>query len=129
MSNYTKKNLREVNDAAVKGGFSETQEAHFATGDLDAETTGVSLHVVKSGKRQAFGHHHDEAEEVYVVLSGQGRMKLDDDVIDLEPLDAVRVAPPVKRAFEAGDGDLELVAFGPRHEGDGEVLPGWWADG
>jgi mannose-6-phosphate isomerase-like protein (cupin superfamily) len=128
MDGYTKKNLRDVDDAAVKGGFTEHQEARFATGDLDAESTGVSFHVVKAGKRQAFGHLHEEAEEVYVVVAGEGRMKLDDDVIDVGPLDAVRVAPPVKRAFEAGDGDLELIAFGPRHEGDGEILPGWWTD-
>jgi hypothetical protein len=36
--------------------------------------------------------------------------------------DAIRVAPNVIRAFEAGPDGLELLAFGPRHEGDGEVL-------
>jgi quercetin dioxygenase-like cupin family protein len=128
VSSYTKRNLRSVDDAAVKGGFSEHQESRFATGDLDAESTGVSFHVVKAGKRQAFGHYHDEAEEVYVILSGQGRFKLDEDVVDVAPLDAIRVAPPVKRAFEAGDDDLELVVFGPRHEGDGGILPDFWTD-
>ena len=64
---YTIKNLREVEDAAVKGGFSETQEAHFATGDLDARATGLSYHLVRPGRHQAFGHRHEEAEEVYVV--------------------------------------------------------------
>ncbi len=46
----------------------------------------------------------------------------DDDVREVGPLDAIRVAPTVARAFEAGDGGLELLAFGPRHEGDGEIL-------
>jgi mannose-6-phosphate isomerase-like protein (cupin superfamily) len=122
------KNLRDVDDAAVKGGFSETQEAHFATKDLGAEDTGFSYHVVRSGKRQAFAHRHDEAEEVYVVISGTGRVKVDDDVSDIRPLDAIRVAPTAVRAFEAGpDADLELLAFGPRHEGDGELItePFW----
>ena len=125
---YTKKNLKEVSDAAVKGGFSETQEARFATGDLEAERTGVSLLAVKPGRRQAFGHKHDEAEEVYVVVSGSGRMRLDDDVIDIAELDAIRVAPEVTRKFEAGDDGLELIAFGPRHKGDGEIFPDFWVD-
>ena len=84
---------------------------------------------LKAGKRQPFGHKHDEAEEVYVVIAGKGRIKLDDEIVSLGPLDAIRVAPGVTRAFEAGpENDLELLAFGRRHEGDGEVIQGWWAD-
>jgi mannose-6-phosphate isomerase-like protein (cupin superfamily) len=119
---YTIKNLREVEDSAPKFGFSELQEAHFAHGALDAKDTGFSYHVVKPGKRQGFAHRHDEAEEVYVVISGAGRMNLDGEVVDIERLDAIRVAPPVVRTFEAGPDGLELLAFGPRHEGDGEIL-------
>lgn len=70
----------------------------------------------------------ENAEEVYVVISGSGRAKLDDEIIDLQRLDAIRVAPTVTRAFEAGEDGLELVAVGPRHEGDGEILPGWWSE-
>lgn len=87
-----------------------------------AEQTGFSLHRVKPGQRQGFAHRHDAAEEIYVVVSGAGRMKLDDDVIDVRPLDAVRVAPSVVRAFEAGSDGLEVLAFGPRHDGDGELI-------
>lgn len=119
---YTIKNLREVKDSAPDFGFSEVQEAHFAHGELDAEKTGFSFHVVKPGKRQAFAHRHDEAEEVYVVVGGSGRIKLDDDVKEVGRLDAIRVAPGVVRTFEASDEGLELVAFGPRHDGDGELI-------
>jgi len=63
-----------------------------------------------------------------VVLGGSGRMKLDDEVIELEPLDAVRVAPAVVRAFEAGPGGIEVLAVGARHEGDGELVHDWWTD-
>jgi mannose-6-phosphate isomerase-like protein (cupin superfamily) len=126
---YTKKNLREVEDSAPKFGFAELQEAHFATQDLDAEDTGVSLLVVKPGRRQGFGHRHDQAEEVYVVVSGSGRMKLDDEVIEVAELDAIRVAPTVTRQFEAGDHGLRLIACGARHEGDGELIfEGFWED-
>jgi mannose-6-phosphate isomerase-like protein (cupin superfamily) len=120
--NFTIKNLRDVEDSAPKFGFGERQEAHFAHGELDAETTGFSYHVVKPGQRQGFAHRHDKAEEVYVVVGGSGRVNLDGDVVDIARLDAVRVAPQVARAFEADDDGLELLAFGPRHEGDGELI-------
>jgi mannose-6-phosphate isomerase-like protein (cupin superfamily) len=126
---YTIKNLKQVDDSAVKFGFSETQEAHFAREDLDAETTGLAYHVVKPGKRQGFAHRHDETEEVYVVLSGRGRMKLDDEIVNVEPYDAIRVAGPVWRAFEAGDEGLELLAVGWHNADDrGDMKHDFWSD-
>ena len=125
---YTLKKLTDVEDSAPRFGFGEVQEARFATDDLDAEDTGVSHHRVKSGRRQGFAHKHEDAEEVYVVLAGSGRVKLDDEIVEIEALDAIRVAPGVTRQFEAGPDGLELIAFGARHKGDGEILPGWWAD-
>lgn len=119
---YTIKNLRDVKDMAPEFGFGETQEAHFAHRELDAESTGFSYMVVKPGKRQAFAHRHDDAEEVYVVVGGSGRVKLGDEVKEIGRLDAIRVAPEVVRTFEAGDEGLELLAFGPRHDGDGEII-------
>lgn len=125
---YTLRRLTDVDDSAAKFGFGEIGEARFATRDLAAQQTGVSHHHLKAGKRQAFGHRHEQAEEVYLVLSGSGRVKLDDDVVGLGPRDAIRVAPAVIRAFEAGPEGLELVAFGPHRRGDGEILQGWWKD-
>ncbi len=126
MADYRKRNLREVEDAAVKHGFSETQVARFAGGDLGCERIGLALEGVKPGRRQAFGHRHEEDEEVYVVVSGSGRMKLDDEVVEVGLMDAIRVAPGVMRSFEAGDDGLEVLAFGTHHEGDGEIDPGFW---
>ncbi len=125
---YTLKKLTEVEDSAPKFGVEEIQEARFANADLETERTGVGHIRLKPGKRQPFAHRHDEAEEVYVVLAGSGRLKLDDEVVDVERLDAVRVAPGVTRCFEAGSEGLELIAVGARHDGDGEVIPGWWTD-
>jgi mannose-6-phosphate isomerase-like protein (cupin superfamily) len=125
---YTLKNLREIDDVAVKGGFSENQEARFGQRDLDATQTGFAYQIVKPGKRQAFGHRHENAEEVYVVIAGEGRVRLDDDTVELKRLDALRVAPGVARRFEGGPDGLELIVFGPRHEGDGEILPDFWSD-
>jgi mannose-6-phosphate isomerase-like protein (cupin superfamily) len=123
---YTIKNLRDVEDMAPRHGFAETQEARFAGKPLEAQDTGLALHRVKPGKRQAFGHRHEAAEEVYVVLSGSGRVKLDDDIVEIGPLDAIRVAPAVARAFEGGPEGIELLAFGPHHEGDGEIVRDFW---
>jgi mannose-6-phosphate isomerase-like protein (cupin superfamily) len=125
---YTHKNLADVEDAATGFGIGDVQEARFAHGALDCEQVGFSHHRVKAGKRQAFGHKHEGAEEVYVVIAGSGRVKLDDDVVDLARLDAVRVAPEVMRQFEAGPNGLELLAFGERRKGDGEIVNGWWSD-
>jgi len=126
-ADYTIKNLREVEDSAVKHGFSEIQEAHFAREDLGAQATGLSYHVVHPGKRQGFGHRHENAEEIYVVVAGGGRVKLGDDIAEIGPRDAIRVAPGVMRAFEGGPEGLELLAFGPHHAGDSEIVPGFWA--
>ncbi|MBK5220775.1 MAG: cupin domain-containing protein [Thermoleophilia bacterium] len=125
---YTVKRLTDVKDSAQEFGVGEDMEVRFAKDDLDAERTGVSHHRLKPTKRQPFGHQHEEAEEVYVVLGGSGRLKLDDEVIEVEPLDAIRVAPGVIRAFEAGPGGLEVLAIGSRHDGDGKIIPGWWSD-
>ena len=125
---YTLKKLTDVEDSAVKFGFSERQEAHFAKDALETTETGVSFHRVKAGQRQAFGHKHDHAEEVYVVVAGSGRIKLDDEIIDIRPLDSIRMAPGVTRMLEAGDDGLEVLAFGPRHEDDAEMVQGFWEE-
>jgi quercetin dioxygenase-like cupin family protein len=121
---FTIKNLREIDDIAPRFGFEEVQEARFPREDLDSESIGLALHRIKPACRQAFAHRHEQAEEIYVVLSGRGRIKLDDEVRELQPMDAIRVSPQIARAFEAGPDGLELLVFGPRHGGDGEVLRG-----
>lgn len=128
MAGYAKKNLHEVEDAAPKHGFSETQMARFAGEDLGCESVGLALEGVKPGKRQAFGHRHEKDEEVYVVVEGSGRMRLDDEVIEVGHMDAIRVAPGVWRSFEAGPDGLQVLAFGTHTKGDGEIDPGFWTD-
>jgi mannose-6-phosphate isomerase-like protein (cupin superfamily) len=125
---YTLRNVAEVADSAPAFGFAESQESRFASTDLDCERTALSHHFFKPGRRQAFGHRHEQAEEVYFVVAGSGRVKLDDEIVELKPRDLLRVAPPVTRSFEAGGDGLEVLAFGRWHEGDGEVIQGWWSE-
>ncbi len=127
---YTIRNLREIEDKAASGGFGEHQESRFPREELKSETVGLAHHFVRPGMRQAFAHRHRDAEEVFVVLTGHGRVKLGEEIRDIRPLDAIRVAPAVARSFEAGPEGLELLAFGPRHASDGEIVPGdFWSEG
>jgi hypothetical protein len=131
VTGYTYKNLRtDVTDSAPRFGLGDSMEAHFARNALDCERSGLSYQKLGPGFRVPFGHSHAEQEEVYVVLSGSGRARLDDEFVDLEPLDALRIAPSTVRAIEAGPDGIELIAFGaPRTpENDSQMLPGWWAD-
>jgi uncharacterized cupin superfamily protein len=123
---YAKKNLRDVDDVAAKHGLSDIQEARFPREELGADQTGVNYLIIKPERREAFAHRHSEAEEIYVVLAGSGCVKLEDDLVELVPLDAVRVSPGVTRSFEAGSDGLEVLVFGPRIEGDAEVIPDFW---
>jgi mannose-6-phosphate isomerase-like protein (cupin superfamily) len=125
---YTVAKLTDPEDLAAKHGLSDFQEARVANEELATEQTGLMHLRVKPGVRQPFAHRHNRAEEVYVVLSGSGRVRLDDDIVELEPLHAIRVAPSVTRAFEAGPEGLELLAFGARYPGDAEMVRDWWTD-
>jgi uncharacterized cupin superfamily protein len=125
---YAKKNLREVRDSAAEHGLSDIQEARFPRDELGAEQTGFNYLIVKPGRREAFAHRHRTAEEIYVVLGGSGQVKLDEELVELAPLDAVRVSPGTTRAFEAGPDGLEVIVFGTRKEGDGELVQDFWSD-
>jgi mannose-6-phosphate isomerase-like protein (cupin superfamily) len=128
MAAWTKKNLTDVKDVAAGAGFGEQGEARFVTREIDADGTGLAYHVLRPGKRQGFGHRHHQAEEVHVILSGSGRVKLDGEVIDLQAMDALRVSPAVKRQFEAGPDGMAYLVFGPHHESDGELDKDFWTD-
>lgn len=125
---YTIKNLVDVKDGAPEFGLGDVQEARFPNKDLATQQVGLSYQRIKPGVRVPFAHRHDQAEEVYVVLAGSGRVKLDDEIMEIKALDALRVGAKVTRAFEAGPDGLDLLAFGQRHEKDGEIIQEWWTD-
>jgi mannose-6-phosphate isomerase-like protein (cupin superfamily) len=125
---YTHINLADVDDAAPANGFAERWEARVARNDLDAEQTGLTYFRLRPGKRSPFAHRHRHAEEVYLIISGTGRVKLDDEISAVRPLDAIRVAPETARAFEAGPDGLEFIAFGPSREADGEPVDDSWVE-
>ena len=121
-------NLREVENAAADRG--PGIEARFGRRHLNSDHLGVSYFRYAPGFKAPHGHRHREQEEVYVVVGGSGRIRLDDEIVELKPWDAVRVAPHVVRAFEGGPEGLELVCIGAdRPEGgDGELIQDFWTD-
>jgi mannose-6-phosphate isomerase-like protein (cupin superfamily) len=123
---YTQINLDDVEDAAPANGFGDRWEARVAGGALETAETGVTHFRLRPGKRSPFVHRHDQAEEVYVILAGNGRIKLDDELRDVRALDAIRVRPDVARALEAGPEGLEFLAFGPHYDSDGAPVEDPW---
>jgi uncharacterized cupin superfamily protein len=128
MKSFSKINLREVEDSAVKYGYKDNHEARFPTKLLGLEHAGLSLQKLLPGKRSLFGHAHKVQEELLIVLEGTGQMKLNDEIIDLKKWDAVRIAPGTMQAVKAGSEGLEFLIFGaPKTpEKDWEMVKGWW---
>jgi mannose-6-phosphate isomerase-like protein (cupin superfamily) len=128
MSDFAIKNFKEIDDSAAERG--PDIEARFARKHLDSEHLGVSYFRYGPGYRSPIGHRHREQEEAYVVVSGSGRVRLGDEIIELRPWDVLRVAPQVVRSFEGGPEGLEVIAIGnDRPEGgDGEMIPDHWSD-
>jgi len=130
MSDYTKTNLKaDVENQAPKFGMPVELQARFARRDLGGETLGLSHMQLAPSFRIPFGHKHASQEEVYVVVNGSARIKVEDEIVELREWDAIRIAKDTMRAVEAGSDGVEYLAFGagtdPR---ESEVVPDWWSD-
>jgi mannose-6-phosphate isomerase-like protein (cupin superfamily) len=129
MADYTKLNLKEVENQSPKFGLTE-MEFRSARVPLELENSGLSYLRVDPNYRVPFGHKHNVQEEVYVILSGSARLKLDDEVIELKPMDAVRIHKDTMRNFEGGPEGVEVLAVGAPSTGpgDGPMTQDWWTD-
>ena len=131
MSGYTHINLKDdVEDQAPKFGMSPNLEMRMARVPLELENSGLSYLRIAPNFRLPFGHTHNQQEEVYVLLEGSARMKIDDETRDLKQWDAVRVHKDTMRSFEGGpDGALFLAIGAPNTgPGDANMEQGWWSD-
>jgi mannose-6-phosphate isomerase-like protein (cupin superfamily) len=128
MSAYKVVNLMDIENSV--GDRAPEIEGRFGRKALESRDLGISHWRYQPGYRAGVSHRHGEQEEAYIVVSGSGRMRLGDDIVELRPWDVVRVAPEVIRAFESGPDGLEFIAFGgPRPaEGDGEMAQEPWPD-
>ncbi|HUZ99301.1 MAG TPA: hypothetical protein VMU74_08070 [Gaiellaceae bacterium] len=125
---YTLRNVKDVEDSAPAFGMSPDVEARFARKTLESRQVALSYQRLQPNVRMPFGHTHAQQEEIYVVLAGSGRAKLDDEIVELQPWDALRVDPATMRAIEAGEDGIEFLAVGgPIGEGnDAEMVSDWW---
>jgi quercetin dioxygenase-like cupin family protein len=131
MGDHTLVNLKDdVEDMAPRFDLSPGLESRFARKPLALEKSGMSYYKIAPDFRTPFGHRHAEQEEVYVIVSGSARLKLDDEVHELAQWDAVRISPGTMRALEGGPDGAEVLAFGaPNTDNkDAEMVPGWWTD-
>jgi quercetin dioxygenase-like cupin family protein len=126
MSSFAKVNLLDVEDSIA--GRVEGIEGRFGRKHLDSRDLGVSLFRYAPNLRSPMAHSHTEQEEAYVVVSGSGRILLDDQIEELGIWDVIRVAPEVVRSFEAGPDGLDLIAIGgPKPvDGDGVLATATW---
>jgi mannose-6-phosphate isomerase-like protein (cupin superfamily) len=128
MSDFSLVNLREVEDMAPRFGFAPDMQARYARTPLGLRNSGLSLFRLAPSYRVPFGHRHREQEEVYVVVSGTASVRIDDEVVELGPWDAIRVPPGTTRGMEAGDDGAEILAFGaPNTDNrDVEMVEDFW---
>jgi uncharacterized cupin superfamily protein len=114
MADYTLLNLRrDVEDMAPKFEImGEGIEARFGRKPLGLQKSGLSYFKLGPDYKLPFGHTHSEQEEIYLVVSGTARLKLDDEEVELGELDAVRIPVGVMRGMAGGSEGAELIAFG-----------------
>jgi mannose-6-phosphate isomerase-like protein (cupin superfamily) len=130
MSDYTHLNLKDVEDQAPRFGLSPDLEARMARVALGLEHSGVTYLRVAPGFRIPWGHKHKQQEEVYVLINGSARIKIDDEIRELKEWDAVRLHRDTIRGLEAGDEGAEFIMIGAPNTGpgDAEILQGWWGE-
>jgi uncharacterized cupin superfamily protein len=81
---------------------------------LDAGTLGARLWRLAPGQAST-RHRHRSQEELYLLLEGSGRARVDDELLTLAPLDSLLVEPgSVRQLFnDTGADQLWLVVGAP----------------
>jgi hypothetical protein len=130
MADYTVVKVADVPDQGPNFGYEGLMEARFMRVDLGCENCGVSYLRLAPSFRIPFGHRHKVQEEVYVLVSGNARVKAGDDVVDLEPWTAIRLPKDTMRGIEAGPEGAEFVLIGAPNTGPGDAITEqeWWKD-
>ena len=112
MTNFTIINLKDLEDMAPKHGHSDMMQSRFASKDLELKESGLGYQILSANAKLPFKHKHKMQEEVFLILSGTGKMILDQETIKVKPLDVIRVGADVVRSLKADNKELAFVIFG-----------------
>ncbi len=127
MANYKIVKVDEVRDVHADG----PDEMRMLRNDLDSEQIALTYRRIPAGHQSAHGHTHSKQDEVLFVFAGTLRVKLDDEIIEVGPKTALKIAPEVKRGYHnTGTEDVELIIVSPQAEfvddNGGQPDPDWW---
>lgn len=131
---FTLRNLkRDLEDVGSNFHGAQDLEFRVAGNALELEQSGLSYQRIPANYRFPYGHTHKQQEELYLVVGGSGRMKLDDEIVEVKEWDVVRVPPGTWRGYEGGPEGLEILVFGAPNLGanpraDVKGQRDWWAD-
>jgi mannose-6-phosphate isomerase-like protein (cupin superfamily) len=125
MADWTKRSFEDMKD---RSPADVPMRWLFSRNEVGSRQVGVSRFSYEPLARMPFGHRHGVQEEVYVVVAGSGRAKLDDEIVEIALWDVLRVAPQVTRAFEAGPDGMEMICVGGKRPtgGDNERFEDFW---
>ena len=124
---YTVANREQALDFMAKWpGFGEQRWYTDALGCTQISFSWRSM-PAGTGGRGSYGHRHPGIEEVYLVLSGTATFKIDDDVLEVGPLTAIKVdADSYRSLHNDTDGEVQLVAISARSDGETERQDNFW---
>ena len=100
---YTEINIGKMSDLnKFENGKVFLQKAMKAT------SCEISMNVFQPGQAYPFFHSHKTHEEIYICISGEGEIQLNDDILRFAEGDVVRVSPAVSRSIK-NTGTMPLV--------------------
>jgi mannose-6-phosphate isomerase-like protein (cupin superfamily) len=79
--------------------------------ELPMQYIGATVNVLEPGEEAGYWHTHSEIEELYVFLSGQGQLALDDDIVNVGPGTTVRVGQDVWRTWRSLPDSVEPLRW------------------
>ena len=132
MADFTLVHADDVPSIAAEVGMDPDHfEVRFLREALGLETFALTVQRFAAGWKPTRGHRHGVQEEAYVLVSGRAEAKLDDEVVALEPITAVRVPAATARAVRAAGGQeaVFLIVAAPQAGFDDvEFIEGFWED-
>ena len=122
----------EIGDAPDAFGGQYPGAMRLLGGPLASEQVTLTYREMPpgTGGKGSYGHRHKTQEEIYLVLSGRLEFKLGDELVELGPLTAVRVAPhTVRSVWNEGPEEAALLIASTRSEDprdDVELIEDFW---